>query len=134
MFPSVLTGIASGHARVEPASDPASDPAVEQAVVTPSTAFLPGGYDGECPVCQGPALQAARYPPALCGTCTASAICAAHGRVVGLVGGSVGGGAEPAHRDDGTPCDGQVLVRGVPCVLQEARFGGCVVQPVSPAP
>ncbi|WP_380166193.1 hypothetical protein [Jannaschia sp. R86511] len=101
-----------------------------------STAYLPGGYRGTCPVCGSPALQAARYPRALCLACTEAARCQAHGLPAALGGesGSFFGGFVPGHVDDRgrwEPCtgDGAVMVRGVRCRLQEARFGGSVVEP-----
>ena len=100
-----------------------------------STAFLPGGHPGRCPVCAGPALQAERYPAALCAACTGAAVCRAHGLPAALGGeASLSGGLVPGHVGaDGQwePCgdSGLVLVRGRPCRLQEARFGGAVVEP-----
>ena len=109
-----------------------------------TTAFLPGAERGTCPTCAGPALQAPRYNRAICGRCTDSATCAlpAHADAQVSLGGpnaSTGGGAEPGHEIGGvwTLCDGGsgvsyrawVVVRGVACSIQEARFGGTVAEP-----
>lgn len=100
-----------------------------------TTAFLPGGRVGTCPTCGGKAVQAARYPRALCAVCTQSARCEAHGLPAALGGdsGSPLGGWVPGHLAPGgwDPCtgDGAVVVRGQRCWLSEARFGGAAVQP-----
>ena len=102
-----------------------------------SSAFLPGGYRGTCPICGGPAQQAERYPRALCLPCTDLAVCQEHSLPARLGGeGSIGGGFRPGHLTaDGRwhPCtgDGAVLVGARRCIMQEARFGGTVVQPAS---
>lgn len=101
----------------------------------PSSAFLPGGYRGTCPICGGPAQQADRYPHALCVSCTDLAICQEHSLPAKLGGeGTLGGGFRPGHlATDGTwhPCTGNglVLVGTHRCLMQEARFGGTIVQP-----
>ncbi|TXR55670.1 hypothetical protein [Quadrisphaera setariae] len=100
-----------------------------------TTAFLPGGYLGTFPTCGRPAVQASRYPHALCAACTGSATCEAHGLPAALGGdsGSPLGGWVPGHvgPDGWDPCtgDGAVVVRGQRCWLSEARFGGTVAQP-----
>ena len=102
-----------------------------------STAFLPDGYRGTCPVCGEPAQQAARYPRALCLPCTESAVCQAHSLPARLGGpGGLAGGFLPGHVSiDGSweACDGIVITGGQQCVMQEARFGGTIVQPAEPA-
>jgi hypothetical protein len=56
------------------------------------------------------------------------------GRPVAMMNVSFNGGFQAVHRDDGEACvqvgyNGLVLVRGVRCFADEARFGGVVVQP-----
>lgn len=100
-----------------------------------TTAYLPGGRQGTCPVCGAPAVQSSRYPRALCAPCTKSAVCAPHGlpAELGDAGtASFAGGWLPGHVEaDGSwrPCGEEVLVAGRPCRLREARFGGTVVEP-----
>jgi hypothetical protein len=106
----------------------------------PSTAFLPGAHRGVCPTCGGPAQQSERYARAVCLGCAQSATCAAHG-LPAVLGGDVGGllgGLEPGHLDSDRswdPCthDGAVLVNGRLCRMQEARFGGMVIEADSPS-
>jgi hypothetical protein len=103
------------------------------------SAFQPGGHEGTCPVCGGPAVQSARYPRALCGPCTSAAVCEDHGRLVVLGASEFQlSGLEPGHMDGTTwtPCPGgeRVLVRGVACTLREAYMGGAVAQPVGVTP
>jgi len=103
-----------------------------------STAYLPGGCVGTCPMCGSPAQQAHRYPQALCLQCTEGATCAEHGLPAALGGaGSLGGGLLPGHLAasgswDVCTGDGRVLVRGRACRVSEARFGGTVVEPAPP--
>jgi hypothetical protein len=102
-----------------------------------TTAYLPGADRGTCPVCGEPATQDARYPRALCLPCTDSAVCQTHSLPARLGGpGSLSGGFVPGHVSiDGSweACEGIVTVNGRQCVMEEARFGGTVVQPVEPA-
>lgn len=100
-------------------------------------AYDPGMVEpsGRCPHCEGPAYQDARYPRALCASCSARAADLA-GRAVALSNVSMSGGFVAHHRDDDSVCeqvtgDGRVLIDDVEHHAGEARMGGCVVTPVT---
>jgi hypothetical protein len=107
-----------------------------------TTAFLAGGYAGTCPTCGNPAQQDPRYPNALCVPCTDSAVCRDHQlpAALGGDGSPLSGGFLPGHispAGNWEPCTAHgldrytlvVLVHSQPCLMEEARFGGTVVQP-----
>jgi hypothetical protein len=89
---------------------------------------------GRCPHCEGPAYQDARYPCALCASCSGRTTDLT-GRPVALGNVSMSGGFAAHHRDDDSACqqvtdDGRVLIDGVEYRAGEAHMGGCVVNPV----
>ena len=91
---------------------------------------------GRCPHCAGPAHQDARYPRALCSSCSDRTTDLA-GRAVTFSNVSMSGGFAARHRDDESACeqvtaDGRVLIDGLEYRAGEAHMGGCVVNPVSP--
>lgn len=89
-----------------------------------------------CPIDAAALTASARYPAAVCRPCAEAAVDLA-GRPVTMGNIDMTGGFAATHRDDGSPCeqvtgDGRVVVRGVPCRAEEARFGGFVVQVLAP--
>ena len=93
---------------------------------------------GRCPVCDRAAHQTERYPRALCPACAGRATDLRR-RPVDLGNEALSGGMVARHCDDGSFCeqvtgDGRVLIDDVEHRAGEARFGGIVVEPVSPPP
>lgn len=89
----------------------------------------------ECPIC-GVGLPAnARYPRYVCQACAALAMDAA-GRRVGFGNIDICGGCEGAYQGSGEAYDANVcFVAGRRCSVEEARFGGIVIQALDvPAP
>jgi len=87
-----------------------------------------------CPICGQTIPVLVRYPDHICRTC-ADRAASAEGRPLEFYNETVLGGILAFYADTGKPYHpGEVhipcFVDGVPCVAEEARFGGIVVQVV----
>lgn len=88
-----------------------------------------------CPICGAPTGHLDRYPLSVCADCQARAADSAGRTVVGFNEG-MSGGLTVFHVVDGRPADisDEVMTSGlcwiddIPCSMEEARFGGVVVQ------
>jgi hypothetical protein len=87
-----------------------------------------------CPICRTGVRPNPRYPDYLCTECAGRAV-SVDGRPLRFHNPSLSGGFEAIYADDETPAqavtrDHIVLVDGVRCLANEARFGGIVIRPV----
>jgi hypothetical protein len=83
-----------------------------------------------CPVCAAPASPSPRTPRPLCPVCVLEAT-DARGCPLRFSNSGLSGGFEARYANDGARYDGrECFVRGVRCRVDEAKFGGIVVQPV----
>jgi hypothetical protein len=81
-----------------------------------------------CPICGVDLLAISRYPRYVCKACAALAKDAA-GRPLGFGNIDISGGCEGAYVDTGEAYDANVCyVAGRRCSVEEARFGGIVIQ------
>ena len=88
-----------------------------------------------CPICSRPTAHEDRYPLSVCADCQTRAADSTGQTVVGFNEG-FGGGLIVFHLVDGRPADvsDEVMesrlcwIDDIPCSIQEARFGGVVVQ------
>ena len=81
-----------------------------------------------CPICGAPASRSERYPRRLCPACVLEATDAG-GRALRFANMDMTGGLVATYADDGAPYAArECFVRGVPCLADEHRFGGVVVQ------
>lgn len=81
-----------------------------------------------CPICHTSLIPFERYPRYVCQTC-AGKTCDASGRRVDFRNLSYTGGCEGFYPDTGEKYPLQdCFIEGHPCIADEARFGGIVVQ------
>ncbi|NTU61969.1 MAG: hypothetical protein HGB05_00885 [Chloroflexi bacterium] len=81
-----------------------------------------------CPICGAPVAPMARYPRYECATCAAKAV-APVGRPLRFFNVSLSGGFGAEYADTGEPYDSSICyIDGVKCMVDEARFGGIVIQ------
>lgn len=101
-------------------------------------------YTQPCPRCKQPTSYNARYPLAVCRDCLDRATDRAGRRITGY-NVSMSGGMIAYYTDtieNGSPKDecvevtrtGECLIDGRPAIMDEARFGGIIVQMASPEP
>jgi hypothetical protein len=88
-----------------------------------------------CPICHTEVRADPRYPDRLCNECARRAV-DGDGRPLKFYNTSLSGGFEAIYADDNAPAaavtqDHIVFVDGVPCMADEARFGGIVIRPKS---
>ena len=91
--------------------------------------------DGEqpCGICRKLVSAFPRYPRYLCHDCAAKAA-DSHGRRLLFSNVDFSGGYKASYADTGEPYDShQCFVDGLECRADEARFGGIVIEAVSPA-
>ena len=82
----------------------------------------------QCPICGKALREMLRYPHYVCGEC-ASRATSADGRRLNFYNIGVSGGYAAKYADDLTDYDSHYCyIDGHPCIANEARFGGIVVQ------
>lgn len=85
-----------------------------------------------CPICRAPQARNDRHPRHACEACAARAV-DAEGRPVRFSNASLSGGLRSSSQ--GAPVvagTANCFIDGVPCVAEEGRFGGVVIQPAAP--
>ncbi|MBF9523532.1 hypothetical protein BKG83_04730 [Mycobacteroides chelonae] len=90
-----------------------------------------------CPLCQSPTFHMERYPRSVCADCAARATDST-GRTITGYNTSLGGGFQAVFTDTQQECDevtrsNRCWIDGHPCGINEARFGGVVVEALPPS-
>ena len=81
-----------------------------------------------CPICSRPVTPNPRYPRCVCPDCAGRAS-SADGRRLRFYNQDLSGGYTAEYADTGETYPGHACyIDGVPCIADEARFGGIVIQ------
>jgi len=92
-----------------------------------------GTDEAPCPVCDAPLRANPRYLLALCPVCVLEAVDAKGLEVRFFNTTAMCGGFEARHADGRGDDDHVCFVRGIPCLANEAYFGGIVVESLGPS-
>jgi len=86
----------------------------------------------QCPICRSLVKANPRYPRYLCGSC-ASMATAPDNRLLSFGNTGIAGGYVAIYRDTGECYSSHVcFVKGIVCWVDEARFGGIVIEAIDP--